>query len=125
MVANAVGAVGAVAGSDVPFGRVHVGDVGQFLAGFTGSAGGAKGAAKAEGTGSVYNKILAPLTEFRAGFDKILGNISDLVGKGNLSMADLIQVQFQLTQLSYMNDLSAKTADKVSQGVQTLFRNQG
>ena len=40
-------------------------------------------------------------------------------------MRDLFQIQFQLVQLSYMGDVSAKTADKISQGTQTLFRNQG
>jgi hypothetical protein len=124
MAGNPVEAVTAVTGSQSPFGGAHMGDVSRFLASFQG-AGAARGAGKAEGGGSVYNKILAPLTEFRAGFDRILGDITNLVGRGNLSMGDLMQVQFQLTQLSYMNDLSAKTADKISQGMQTLFRNQG
>jgi phage-related protein len=78
-----------------------------------------------QATGSVYQKMLAPLQDFRANFDKIVANVGDMVNRGNISMADLMQIQFQFTQLSYMNDLSAKVSDKVSSGVQTLFRNQG
>ncbi|MDR2030409.1 MAG: EscI/YscI/HrpB family type III secretion system inner rod protein [Puniceicoccales bacterium] len=103
---------------------VQMVDVSQFLADFHGA--GSRHAAQAtDGGGSVYSRMLAPLSDFRAGFDRIVGDITNLVGHGSLSMGDLIQVQFQLTQLAYMNDLSAKTADKASQGVQTLFRNQG
>lgn len=74
---------------------------------------------------NIYQKILEPLTEFRHGFDRIMGNIGKIVAKGNMGMKDLLQIQFQLVQLAYMNDISSKTADKLSQGVQTLFRNQG
>lgn len=74
---------------------------------------------------NIYQKFLEPLTEFRHGFDRIMGNISTIVSKGNMGMKELLQIQFQLVQLAYMNDISSKTADKLSQGVQTLFRNQG
>jgi hypothetical protein len=112
------------------FGTVHLGDMAQFQGVFNGRTAGAAsvaGVASESTTQNVnmYNKMLAPLYEFRQSFDKITRNISDLVGRGNISMSDLFSVQFQLMQLGYMNDLSAKTADKLSQGIQTLFRNQG
>lgn len=39
-------------------------------------------------------------------------------------LRDLFSLQFELMQLSLQQDLTAKVADKLSQGVQTLFRNQ-
>ncbi|MDR0727586.1 MAG: EscI/YscI/HrpB family type III secretion system inner rod protein [Puniceicoccales bacterium] len=110
------------------FGAVRLGDVAQFQAGLVGASPEAAepvdGGAQPQ-QASIYNKMLGPLYEFRKGFDEITNNISGLVNRGNMRMADLFSVQFQLMQLGYMNDLSAKTADKLSQGVQTLFRNQG
>ncbi|MDR0418424.1 MAG: EscI/YscI/HrpB family type III secretion system inner rod protein [Puniceicoccales bacterium] len=43
----------------------------------------------------------------------------------NFSTANLMELQWQVMQLSYINELSSKVADKTSQGAQTLFRNQG
>jgi hypothetical protein len=43
----------------------------------------------------------------------------------NVSMNELMRVQFYVQQLAYLNELSSKVADKTSQGAQTLFRNQG
>lgn len=87
----------------------------------------AQGLAGTEGVqaAGAWQKFLSPLTEFKNKFESILSDISRRVEKGNLTTADLFQIQFQLTQLSYVNDLSSKIADKGSQGVQTLFRNQG
>ncbi|MDR2341214.1 MAG: hypothetical protein LBD72_02720 [Puniceicoccales bacterium] len=111
------------------FGAVKVGDVAQFQAAFVATAGtaGAESVDRSAQTqrANVYNMMLNPLYEFRQNFDNIVANISDRVMGGNISMADLFSTQFELMQLGYMNDLSAKTADKLSQGLQTLFRNQG
>jgi hypothetical protein len=122
-------AVDAVAGVDRggtdgarPFGVASAGDANQF-----------KNALDTEAVdkgvqaqrGDIYSKILSPLYEFRQKFDEIAGDISAMVARGNISMGDLFSVQFQLMQLGFMNDLTAKTGDKLSQGVQTLFRNQG
>jgi hypothetical protein len=127
---QAVSSVTEVSGAQSSsFGTATTGDVNQFQEHLN-SSGAAKvkasSAEKSHGAqGTFYEKILNPLKEFRANFDKIIGNIGGIVGRGDLGMKDLMQIQFQLTQLSYMNDLSAKTADKLSQGIQTLFRNQG
>ncbi|MDR3317106.1 MAG: hypothetical protein LBS68_03525 [Puniceicoccales bacterium] len=112
------------------FGSAQIGDVNQFLSQLNGGGGAGKTAGTQQASGdnmqaNLYDKILAPLGEFRSNFDQILNNIGGIVNKGQIGMADLFQIQFQLTQLSYMNDLTAKTADKISQGMQTLFRNQG
>jgi hypothetical protein len=116
-----------VAGQAQPFGAVRLGDVSQFQAALTNTlemTESVDGASQVQ-QASIYHKMLSPLYEFRQGFSEITGNIAGLVEQGNISMANLFSVQFQLMQLGYMNDLSAKTADKLSQGVQTLFRNQG
>jgi hypothetical protein len=121
-----VGAVESVTGAQSsPFGSAQVGDVAAFLGQISGTGGASKAAKTMEaGRQGVYDMILGPLNEFRAGYDRILEDITELVGRGSISMQDLIHVQFQLTQIAYMNDLSSKTADKISQGVQTWFRNQ-
>lgn len=73
----------------------------------------------------VWQKLLSPLSQYKDSFERILNDIGCRVSRGNLTTADLFMIQFQLTQLTYINDLSSKIADKGSQGIQTLFRNQG
>ncbi|MDR2667661.1 MAG: hypothetical protein LBB38_01285 [Puniceicoccales bacterium] len=125
----AIGGVSPAGGGEQPFGSVLWGGVDKFVEALNGarvgtSAVGTSGSTE-EIKESVFQKILRPLGEFRSNFDSIIGAISNIVSTGNIGMKELIQIQFQLTQLSYMNDVTAKTADKVSQGTQTLFRNQG
>jgi len=45
-------------------------------------------------------------------------------GPEGLSSGEMMQLQFELTQMTLMQDLTAKVADKTSQGMQTLFKNQ-
>ncbi|MDR1456743.1 MAG: hypothetical protein LBI34_01650 [Puniceicoccales bacterium] len=118
---------GGAAGQSQPFGAVRLGDVSQFQVALNASPEAAESVDKSSQTqrASIYDRILQPLYEYRQGFSEITANISVLASNGNISMADLFSVQFQLVQLGYMNDLMSKTADKLSQGAQTLFRNQG
>lgn len=74
---------------------------------------------------SLFHRVLQPLNDFKKNFDETIGKVTKIIGKGNLSTYDLFTIQFEMTKLSFMNDLSSKCADKASQGVQTLFRNQG
>ncbi|MDR0339981.1 MAG: hypothetical protein LBH53_00210 [Puniceicoccales bacterium] len=109
------------------FGVVQSGDMGRLL-GQLDSAGAAQSssaASSSDKSASIAKRMLNPLTEFRKNFDRAVNDISGIVARGGISMQDLIHIQFQMTQLSYMNDISAKAADKLSQGTQTLFRNQG
>ncbi|MDR2576585.1 MAG: hypothetical protein LBC42_00860 [Puniceicoccales bacterium] len=124
---EAVTAVGGTSTTASAFGTAQVGDIDQFMNAMNANVPRpARGqVADAEKEMSIYEKMLSPINEFKVNFDRIMGNIGIIVRRGQLNMADLIQVQFQLTQLAYMNDLAAKTADKISQGAQTLFRNQG
>jgi type III secretion system YscI/HrpB-like protein len=41
-----------------------------------------------------------------------------------LSFQDTVRLQYELTMMTIQQDLTTKIADKISQGVQTLFRNQ-
>ncbi len=45
--------------------------------------------------------------------------------KGDLTMEDMMKLQFEVMQLGIEQDITTKMADKTSNGVQTLFRNQG
>ena len=70
--------------------------------------------------------IVNSIQGVRDQFLKIQHNLEALAQKGqDFSSADLFQMQYDVMQLSYINEISSKTADKTSQGAQTLFRNQG
>jgi hypothetical protein len=45
-------------------------------------------------------------------------------GAEPINFKDAVQLQFELVQLGLHTEITTKTADKTSQGVQTLFRNQ-
>lgn len=70
--------------------------------------------------------IVQSIQSVRDKFLEIENNVRMLAQKGtDFSSADLFQMQYDVMQLTYLNELSSKTADKTSQGIQTLFRNQG
>ncbi|MDR1907188.1 MAG: EscI/YscI/HrpB family type III secretion system inner rod protein [Puniceicoccales bacterium] len=70
--------------------------------------------------------VLNSIQSVRDKFMEIQHNIENLVAKkDDFSSADLMKMQYDVMQLAYLNELSSKTADKTSQGAQTLFRNQG
>ena len=43
---------------------------------------------------------------------------------GSLNMADALKLQAKVHEFQLINELIAKSADRVSQGAQTMFRNQ-
>lgn len=43
----------------------------------------------------------------------------------NMTSKALLELQYLVQQLAFVNEVASKTADKTSQGLQTLFRNQG
>lgn len=43
---------------------------------------------------------------------------------GSLNMADALNLQVKVHEFQLVNELIAKSADRVSQGAQTMFRNQ-
>lgn len=70
--------------------------------------------------------ILDSIQSVRDVFRAITHRIDYLSSRGaDPTSKDLLEMQFLVLQLSYVNELSSKVSDKTSQGLQTLFRNQG
>jgi hypothetical protein len=70
--------------------------------------------------------VLNSIQSVQDKFNEIHHDIKILVEKKeDFSSTDLMKMQYNVMQLTYLNELSSKTADKTSQGAQTLFRNQG
>lgn len=70
--------------------------------------------------------ILDSIQSVRDVFKGITKKIDYLSSRGHdPTSKDLLEMQFLVLQLSYVNELSSKVSDKTSQGLQTLFRNQG
>ena len=43
---------------------------------------------------------------------------------GSMNMADVLNLQVKVHEFQLINELIAKSADRISQGAQTMFRNQ-
>ncbi len=56
--------------------------------------------------------------------ERITSQLNALAGSP-MSLQDAIRVQYELMQMNMQQELTSKMADKTSQGVQMLFRNQG
>lgn len=54
---------------------------------------------------------------------RIEDQLTNSIGK-DLSVQDCMKLQFEVMQMSMEQELTGKIADKTSQGVQTLFKNQ-
>lgn len=71
--------------------------------------------------------ILDGLEKMKSSHDLRMENIQDRLVRtegAELSVQDALALQFEVMQLGIEQDLTTKVADKTSQGVQTLFRNQ-
>jgi type III secretion system YscI/HrpB-like protein len=71
--------------------------------------------------------VLAGIDRMSAGYQQRVDAVNATIASGGadgLSSQDIMRLQFELTQMTLMQDLTAKVADKTSQGVQTLFKNQ-
>ncbi len=62
-------------------------------------------------------------TAYHSRVDAVNGTIAG-VGEGGMTVQDTMKLQFELMQLNMQQDVTAKIADKTSQGIQTLFKNQ-
>jgi hypothetical protein len=70
---------------------------------------------------SIFSKV----GNFKKSIDQRIHNINQMVNKpGKLDAKDLLNMQWQISMYSLEATLAAKSGDKVSQGIQTLFRNQ-
>ncbi|MDR0680044.1 MAG: hypothetical protein LBF42_03390 [Puniceicoccales bacterium] len=70
-------------------------------------------------TQKVYNVVKGVREQFNDFNDYIQTFVN-----GPLSTAKMFELQYKVTQLSVMMDVSSKVGDKGSQAFQTLFRNQ-
>ena len=50
--------------------------------------------------------------------------LSELQGKHSLSAAELVELQYEVMNLSFQQEVVTKVADKTSNAVQTLIKNQ-
>ena len=71
--------------------------------------------------------ILQGMENLNDSRDVRIQRVTDLVngmGEKPITIADGMRLQLELMQLNLHHEVTTKTADKTSQGVQTLFRNQ-
>ncbi|MCX5772424.1 MAG: type III secretion system inner rod subunit SctI [Candidatus Hydrogenedentes bacterium] len=75
--------------------------------------------------GKVLLNMVQEVRESQAGHMDRIQDVTAAPGESQaMEMRDLFSLQFELMQLTLQQDLTAKVADRLSQGVQTLFRNQ-
>ncbi len=80
----------------------------------------------AQSTPTLGDAILNSLDQAKGSYDAKVDQLNktlETVGD-NMSMQDMMRLQFDLMQVGLQQDLTSKVADKVSQGVQTMFKNQ-
>ena len=78
---------------------------------------------KSESVGdAILNNIEKSSSEYKDAF----ANMQDIMNSsgGDLGPSKLLQVQMYMTQISVMQEMMSKVANKLSQGLQTLFKNQ-
>lgn len=71
--------------------------------------------------------ILNGIEKLKSSHDVRLERIEQTISEsgGEMTIDQMMKLQFEVMQLGIEQDLTTKVADKTSQGVQTLFRNQG
>ncbi|MEM6916587.1 MAG: type III secretion system inner rod subunit SctI [Verrucomicrobiota bacterium] len=78
-------------------------------------------------SGGLGNVILDGIEKMSSAYnnrvDAVNASVSD-VGEGGMTVQETMKLQLELMQLNLQQDVSAKIADKTSQGIQTLFKNQ-
>ncbi|MEM9280419.1 MAG: type III secretion system inner rod subunit SctI [Verrucomicrobiota bacterium] len=78
-------------------------------------------------SGGLGNVILDGIEKMSSAYnnrvDAVNASVSD-VGEGGMTVQETMKLQLELMQLNLQQDVTAKIADKTSQGIQTLFKNQ-
>jgi type III secretion system YscI/HrpB-like protein len=85
------------------------------------------GSAKVEGSQGLGDAILNGMERAKSSHTGRVNSINKLLEKTGaepMSVQDTMRLQFELMQLNIEQEITPKTADKSSQGVQTLFKNQ-
>ena len=83
--------------------------------------------AQPPGETTLGDAILDGLEKMKTSHDSRMEGIQDRLTKtegAEMTVQDALALQFEVMQLGIEQDLTTKVADKTSQGVQTLFRNQ-
>ena len=86
-----------------------------------------KGPQQTEDSKTVGDAILQGLEKMRETQDTRIQNIEntlDAAGDKPMNIQDSMKLQYDLMQMNLEQELTSKTADKTTQGVQTLFKNQ-
>ena len=76
---------------------------------------------------SMGDAMLEGLQNLKSSYDKTVNKIETTLidtDSQELTVQELMKVQMELMQVGLQQDLTTKVADKTSQGIQTLFRNQ-
>jgi len=74
------------------------------------------------------DEILKSVEQAHRGYEQNLDRINQEVGKpgaGPMSIGRLMQLQFDVIKFGLAQDLTTKIADKATQGVETVLKNQG
>jgi hypothetical protein len=85
------------------------------------------GEAQAAGKPSLGDSILNGIEKLKTNYDVRADRIEQTLinSNGEMSMEEMMKLQFEVMQMGIEQDITTKMADKTSSGVQTLFRNQG
>lgn len=94
-----------------------------FQATQVGGVQGVQGAGKPSLGDSILNGIEKLKTNYDVRADRIEQTLIN--SGGEMSMEEMMKLQFEVMQMGIEQDITTKMADKTSSGVQTLFRNQG
>lgn len=71
--------------------------------------------------------VLSGLNSLRAGRDEAYQKVIDITQAGKDTGIDansMVVLQYEIFAMNTYQDLCSRTADKINQGIQTLFRNQ-
>ena len=84
------------------------------------------GTEKVQGGQTLGDVILDGIEKIKARHDsrgeKVMNQLE--AADGDMSVDQLLKLQFDIVQMNLEQELTGKIADKTSQGVQTLFKNQ-
>lgn len=75
-------------------------------------------------TGEFGSNILKSMESIGENQAQTLEEIKEAMNSGDLTTSELLSLQLKMQQLTQQQELASKVADKTSQGVQTLFKNQ-
>jgi type III secretion system YscI/HrpB-like protein len=74
------------------------------------------------------DSILRGLDKMSKGFDSTVGQIAQAVNSikpgETINAADLLKLQFQLTEVTVQQDVTSKVAGKATQSLETFLKNQ-